>query len=166
MSQYYTLVDHVALLPATMLALFGCAILLLDTWIFPNPKDRKYLVLVLVIPGLALTAWALVKQQLNLSANGVTEFTGFGGSLTIDGFSLFFNWIFLLATLIVSIVSYKYLDIEGEHHGEYYGLILLAQSGMFFLATGTDLITLFIGLELMALCFYIMVGFLRGERRS
>jgi NADH-quinone oxidoreductase subunit N len=37
---------------------------------------------------------------------------------------------------------------------------------MFFLATGTDLITLFIGLELMALCFYIMVGFLRGERRS
>src|SRR5437667_2595503 len=56
--------------------------------------------------------------------------------------------------------------IEGEHHGEYYGLILFAQSGMYFLATGADLITLFIGLELMALCFYIMVGFLRGERRS
>jgi NADH-quinone oxidoreductase subunit N len=37
---------------------------------------------------------------------------------------------------------------------------------MFFLATGTDLITLFIGLELMALCFYVMVGFLRTERRS
>jgi NADH-quinone oxidoreductase subunit N len=84
----------------------------------------------------------------------------------VDGFALFFNWIFLIAAVIVSIVSYKYLDIEGEHHGEYYGLILLAQCGMFFLATGTDLITLFIGLELMALCFYIMVGFLRGERRS
>ena len=63
-------------------------------------------------------------------------------------------------------MSYKYLDIEGEHHGEYYALILFAQCGMFFLATGTDLITLFIGLELMALCFYIMVGFLRSERRS
>src|SRR5206468_8887818 len=79
---------------------------------------------------------------------------------------LFFNWIFLLAALIVSLVSYKYLDIEGEHHGEYYGLILLAECGMYFLATGTDLVTLFIGLELMALSFYIMVGFLRGERRS
>jgi NADH-quinone oxidoreductase subunit N len=63
-------------------------------------------------------------------------------------------------------VSYKYLEIAGEHHGEYYGLILFAQAGMYFLATGTDLITLFIGLELMALCFYILVGFLRGERRS
>ena len=68
--------------------------------------------------------------------------------------------------LIVVIVSYKYLDIEGEHHGEYYSLILFAQCGMFFLAAGTDLVTLFIGLELMALCFYVMVGFLRGEKRS
>jgi NADH-quinone oxidoreductase subunit N len=92
--------------------------------------------------------------------------TAFQGSLIVDGFSIFFNWIFLLAALIISIVSYKYLDIEGEHHGEYYGLILLAECGMYFLAAGTDLVTLFIGLELMALCFYIMVGFLRGERRS
>ena len=63
-------------------------------------------------------------------------------------------------------MSYKYLDIEGEQHGEYYALILFAQCGMFFLATGTDLVTLFIGLELMALCFYVMVGFLRGAKRS
>ena len=64
------------------------------------------------------------------------------------------------------LVSYKYLEVEGEHHGEYYGLMLFAQCGMFFLAAGTDLITLFIGLELMALCFYVMVGFLRTDKRS
>jgi NADH-quinone oxidoreductase subunit N len=63
-------------------------------------------------------------------------------------------------------VSYKYLEVAGEHHGEYYSLVLFAQCGMYFLATGTDLITLFIGLELMALCFYVMVGFLRSDRRS
>ena len=63
-------------------------------------------------------------------------------------------------------MSYRYLEIEGENHGEYYGLVLLAQCGMFFLACGNDLVTIFIGLELMALCFYIMVGFLRNERRS
>ena len=84
----------------------------------------------------------------------------------MDGFSIFFNWIFLVAALIVAMVSYKYLEIAGEHHGEYYGLILFAQCGMYFLATGTDLVTLFIGLELMALCFYVMVGFLRTEKRS
>ena len=44
--------------------------------------------------------------------------------------------------------------------------MLFAQCGMYFLATGTDLVTLFIGLELMALCFYVMVGFLRTDRRS
>jgi NADH-quinone oxidoreductase subunit N len=166
MSQYYTSNDHFVLVPAIMLALFGCAILLLDTWIIPNPKQRKYLLLVFVIPGLALTGFALWRQQMFLASSGNAEITAFQGSLTVDGFALFFNWIFLIAALIVSIVSYKYLDIEGEHHGEYYALILLAQCGMFFLATGTDLITLFIGLELMALCFYVMVGFLRGERRS
>jgi NADH-quinone oxidoreductase subunit N len=71
-----------------------------------------------------------------------------------------------MAALIVAVVSYKYLEIAGEHHGEYYGLILFAQSGMYFLATGTDLVTLFMGLELMALSFYVMVGFLRSEKRS
>ena len=91
---------------------------------------------------------------------------GFDGSVTVDGFGIFFNWIFLVAALIVAVVSYKYLEIAGEHHGEYYGLILFAQCGMYFLATGTDLVTLFIGLELMALCFYVMVGFLRSEKRS
>jgi NADH-quinone oxidoreductase subunit N len=161
MSQYFTANDYFVLLPAIILALFGCGILLVDT--LASPKDRKYLPLVSVI-GLAFTGYELLLQQKFLASNGVME--AFQGSLTVDGFSLFFNWIFLLAALIVSVVSYKYLDIEGEHHGEYYALILLAQCGMFFLATGTDLITLFVGLELMALCFYVMVGFLRSERRS
>lgn len=166
MNQFYTSGDHFVLVPAIMLALFGCAILLLDTFIISDPKQRKYLLPVFVIPGLALTGLSLWRQQMFLAASGNTEITAFQGSLTVDGFALFFNWIFLLAALIVSVVSYKYLDIEGEHHGEYYALILFAQCGMFFLATGTDLITLFIGLELMALCFYVMVGFLRTERRS
>jgi len=92
--------------------------------------------------------------------------SGFGGSVTVDGFGIFFNWIFLIAAVIVAVVSYKYLEIAGEHHGEYYSLVLFAQCGMYFLATGSDLVTLFIGLELMALCFYVMVGFLRTDKRS
>ena len=84
----------------------------------------------------------------------------------MDDFSIFFNWLFLIAAVIVSVVSYQYLENAGEHHGEYYSLILFAQCGMYFLATGADLVTLFIGLELMALSFYVMVGFLRSEKRS
>ncbi len=119
-----------------------------------------------MVLGLGFTGYGLWRQQAFLTANGLTELTAFQGSLTIDRFALFFNWIFEIATLIVAIVSYNYLEIEGEHHGEYYALMLFAQCGMFFLAAGTDLVTLFIGLELMAICFYVMVGFLRGDKRS
>lgn len=165
MSQFYTVNDHFCLVPAIMLALFGCAILLFDFLVFPNPKQRKYLLLFVVL-GLGFTGFGLWKQAAYLTANGMTEITAFQGAITIDRFALFFNWVFELATLIVAIVSYNYLEIEGEHHGEYYALMLFAQCGMFFLAAGTDLVTLFIGLELMAICFYVMVGFLRSDKRS
>ncbi len=163
MSEFYTSTDHFTIIPAVMLALFGCAILLFDFLIFPEPRQRKWL-LIFVALAEGFTGYGLFRQQMWVASQG--SLVGFGGSVTIDGFGIFFNWIFLVAALVVALVSYKYLEIAGEHHGEYYGLILFAQCGMYFLATGTDLITLFIGLELMALCFYVMVGFLRGEKRS
>ncbi len=165
MSQFYTSTDHFVLVPAIMLALFGCAVLLFDFLIFPEPRQRKRLLLFL-IAGEIFTAAGLWRQYSFLAAERLPEITAFQGTLTVDAFALFFNWIFVAASLLVAIVSYRYLEIEGEHHGEYYGLILLAQCGMYFLATGTDLITLFISLEFMALCFYVMVGFLRERRRS
>jgi NADH-quinone oxidoreductase subunit N len=165
MNALYTSTDHFVLIPAIMLALFGCAVLLFDFLVFPEPRQRKYLILFVAL-GEAFCGYGLWRQQSFLASQGVAEITAFNGSVTIDGFAIFFNWIFLVTAMIVSLISYRYLEIEGEHHGEYYGLIMLAQCGMFFLASGTDLITLFIGLELMALCFYVMVGFLRGERQS
>jgi NADH-quinone oxidoreductase subunit N len=165
MSQFYTAVDHFALVPAIMLALFGCAVFLFDFLVFPEPRQRKWLLLFLTL-GLGFAGWGLWVQQRFLTSQGVEQITAFQGALTIDGFSLFFNWVFLLASFIVAVVSYRYLEIEGEHHGEYYGLILLANCGMYFLASGTDLVTMFVGLELMAICFYILVGFLRSDKRS
>src|SRR5439155_12801970 len=64
------------------------------------------------------------------------------------------------------LISARYLEIEGSHYGEYYALVLFSAVGMMFLASGTDLIVLFIALELMALCEYVLTGFLRGNRRS
>jgi NADH-quinone oxidoreductase subunit N len=165
MSQFYTTNDHFVLLPGLMLALFGCAIFLFDFIIFPEPKQRKWL-LIFVVLAEVFTGTSLYRHYSYLTSNGLLEFPAFQGSLVIDGLGLFFNCIFLATALIVALISYKYLEITGEHHGEYYGLILLAQCGMFFLAAGTDLITLFVGLELMAVSFYVMVGFLRADRRS
>jgi NADH-quinone oxidoreductase subunit N len=165
MTPIYTATDHFTILPALMLALFGCAILLFDFWLFPAPRQRKGLLLFVVL-GEAFAGAGLWRQHAWLSTSGANQLPGFHGAVTTEGFAIFFNWIFLIAALITALVSYKYLEIAGEHHGEYYGLILFAQSGMYFLATGTDLVTLFMGLELMALSFYVMVGFLRAEKRS
>jgi NADH-quinone oxidoreductase subunit N len=146
-----------------MLALFGCAILIFDFVLFPDPRQRKWL-LIFVVLAEGFTGFGLFRQQAFIASSGPLD--GFHGTVMVDGFSVFFNWIFLVAALIVSVVSYRYLENAGEHHGEYYSLILFAQCGMYFLATGTDLVTLFVGLELMALSFYVMVGFLRSEKRS
>ncbi len=163
MSEFYTSTDHFVLLPAILLALFGCAVMLFEFLLGRDAKSRLWL-LALSLAGLGFTARALWVQQSAVS--GGLVLTAFKGTLVVDGFSMLFNWIFLFAAFIVLLISYRYLEIEGENHAEYYGLVLLAQCGMFFLATGNDLVTLFVGLELMALCFYIMVGFLRGEKRS
>jgi NADH-quinone oxidoreductase subunit N len=165
MSQYYSQTDHFVLIPALLLTLFGCATLIFDFMVFDEPGRRKLRPLVVVVAEI-FVGYHLWRQQQWFSEYGQTSLTGFGGSLTVDGFSLFFNWILVVATAVVAIVSYKYLEIAGEDHTEYYSLLLFAQCGMFFLVTGTELVTLFIGLELMALSFYIMVGFLRSEKRS
>jgi len=160
----YTANDHFSIVPALMLALFGCAILLFDFLIFPDPRQRKWL-LIFVVLAEGFTGFGLYRQTGYVLTSG--PITGaFGGSVQVDQFSIFFNWLFLIAALIVALVSYRYLENAGEHHGEYYSLILFAQCGMYFLATGADLVTLFVGLELMALSFYVMVGFLRSEKRS
>ena len=100
MSQFYTATDHFTILPAILLALFGCAILLFDFWLFPGPRQRKWLLLFVVMAE-GFTGWALLRQQAYLSAAGLSEITGFHGSVTVDGFSIFFNWIFVAAAVIV-----------------------------------------------------------------
>ncbi len=64
------------------------------------------------------------------------------------------------------LLSVKYLEIEREQEGEYYALLLFACVGMMFMASGIDLIVMFLGLETMALSFYVLTGFLRREKRS
>src|SRR5207244_5621278 len=59
-----------------------------------------------------------------------------------------------------------YLETEGEQRGEYYALILFSVVGMMFMASSVDLLSLFISLELMAISVYILVGYLRRDKRS
>ena len=84
----------------------------------------------------------------------------------LDPFSIFFKLIFLIAAALSIVISLKYLDIERENHAEYYALLLFSTMGMMFMAGAVDLVTLYIGLETMAIATYVLVGFLRGSQRS
>jgi NADH-quinone oxidoreductase subunit N len=79
---------------------------------------------------------------------------------------MYFWYLFLASAAITILASVRYLEIENEHHGEYYSLLLLSVVGMMCMAAGIDIVLLFIGLELMAISIYILVGFLRRDRRS
>jgi hypothetical protein len=63
MNLFYTATDHFVLSPAIQLAFWGCAILLLDTWLIPDPRKRRWLVPIFVLPAIVLTAVALGKQH-------------------------------------------------------------------------------------------------------
>src|SRR5207247_6041891 len=89
MSQYFTDIGYFVLLPAILLAMFGCATLLFDVLFFRNSKDRKYLLLLVVIPGLIMTGVSLWRLQTSLSASGSAPLIAFQGALTIDRFALF-----------------------------------------------------------------------------
>jgi len=147
------------LLPEMMLVLFAMGILLTDYLLEARDKFFNALMAMLGVVFSGITLWQL---------RGVAERgpMGFSSSLLVDPFFLFFGTIFLIATALVIILSVRYLQIEDENHGEYYALILFATVGMMFMASGYDLITLFIGLETMALSFYVLAGFLRKDKRS
>ncbi len=90
----------------------------------------------------------------------------FAGMFILDGYSNFFKLIFYLNVILTICISIKYIKIENISSGEYYALILFATAGMMFMASATDLIALYLGLELMALSTYVLVGIMRHSVRA
>src|SRR5690242_721538 len=153
--------DGRTILPEIELTLFGLGILLID---FTLGVKERYLNAGLALLGTGFSAYTVWRLRLPVAVEG-SQF-GFNGSVVVDPFFLFFAALFLAATALVILLSVKFLEIEQEQEGEYYALLLFACVGMMFMASGYDLIVMFLGLETMALSFYVLTGFLRREKRS
>src|SRR5499433_1087811 len=154
MAQFFQLQDIGAIVPELELAVFGMFLLIFDLLI----QTKRWL-------GYIALAGIVISASFLFRLRGI-EFYAYGGSLILDPFSIFFKLIFLVAAALPIVISLRYLDIERENHGEYYALILFATMGMMFMAGAVDLVTLYIGLETMAISTYILVGFLRSSQRS
>jgi NADH-quinone oxidoreductase subunit N len=153
--------DGATILPEIELTLFGLGILLID---FTIGARERYLNAGLALVGTLFSAYTLWRLRVPVETNG--RLFGFHDAVVVDPFFLFFSALFLSATVLVVLLSVKYLEIEEEQEGEYYALLLFACVGMMFMASGIDLIVMFLGLETMALSFYVLTGFLRREKRS
>ena len=153
MGDFFQPQDLAAIAPELELTAFGLALLIADLFVRDKSKLGYF-----ALAGLAVSTFFLFRVEMRPEA--------YGGQLAVDPFATYFKFIFLIAAGLTIAMSMRYLDIEREHHGEYYALILFATMGMMFMAGGTDLVTLYIGLETMAIATYVLVGFLRGSQRS
>ena len=141
------------------LTIFALGILLIDLWV---PREWKWLNALGALAGVFFAAFCVWRIQSALPSGAI----GFYNSLLVDRFAIYFWYLFLAGAAISILMSVHYLELEGEHHGEYYSLLLLSVVGMMCMAAGIDIVLLFIGLELMAISTYVLVGFLRRDRRS
>src|SRR5688572_32875263 len=164
MGQFFTRGHYFVTLPVIMPALFACGLLIIDLII---PARMKVANAWIAFLGLRFTGVTVGRiHWVMLQAGAPQAFRGFRGAVVIDGTSIFFFWLFLVSAAITILMSAKYLEAEREHRGEYYALLLFSTIGMFCLAMGRDLVLLFIGLELMSISIYVLVGFLRTDKRS
>ncbi len=162
-TQFFSPQDYQAIKPEILLTLFGMAVLLFD---FLVEKGDKFLNAVLALIGLGFALVQLGIFWFKYFQFGPQGYLAFDESFALDSFAVVAKLIIVLATMIAVLLSVKYLEIEDANVGEYYALLLFAAVGMMFMVSGVDLITLFIALEVMALCEYVLTGFLRGNRRS
>jgi NADH-quinone oxidoreductase subunit N len=133
------------------------ALLLLDLWTAPEHKRRLGYVAALVLAiilGFSFTIDASAPQF------------AFGDSYVRDTLAMFFKRFFLVAAIIVLIMSVEFADRFPAGISEFYAIILLALSGMMFAASANDLILVFVSLELITVSFYILTSFQRGKVRS
>ncbi len=148
-------IDLISLAPVLVLSVFTILLMLMDLFI---GKNKSILVFV-ALTGLLMAA---------VSSFAKTDWpvTSFGGSYVVDHMSVFFTMIFCLSSALAILLSVDYNRREKIRVGEYYSLIMFCTVGMIILASSTDLIMIFLGVEIVSLCLYVLAGIRRGDVRS
>ena len=157
--------DYHALLPELILGATLLVVLGVDLVVAPQ---RRWLAGAAGIVGLLAAAVPLLTlancERLSSCASGTREM--FGGSYVVDDFALVLKGLFLVAGAIVLLASVSYLRRGRYYEGEYYFLVLASILGAVIMASGRDLITMFIGLELVSGPAFLLAGWRKGDLRS
>lgn len=149
-------INMAVIAPEVILSLFAMALLLIN--VFSKGQSKGYLGY-LSIAGIVVSFFSLVTGW------GI-PIEGFSGTIVQDNFAIFFKAIFLISAAMSILITDKYLEREECNQGEIYPLILFATVGMMLMAAGTDLMVIFLGLEVLSVSLYILAGFNRGSMKS
>ena len=139
--------DLVLLVPELILVGMALALILVARRIRRGP---------VAVVGTVLAALAAALVSVWFLPNGTM--TGFGGMITLDGYSQFFKVLIAATLAMAALLSVRTIDGVQVPRAEYHALLLLAATGMMLAASALDLLMLYLALELMTLCSYILVG--------
>ncbi len=142
-------------IPELSLAAFAVIVILLDLVV----QHKGWLVVVsiagiIVSAGFTLTMWGGGSQAI------------FNNMLAVDNFALFFKLLFLGIAALVILSSVDYVSKFSRFRGEYHALVLISTLGMMLMAAATELITIYIALELTSISLYVLVGFLKDKKST
>lgn len=157
MREFVNTIDLLPIVPELILLLTATVLLLLD--LFASRKNLSLTLALTSIAGIALAGGAeYFLYGLNLS--------GFYGSIVADSFSILFEVIYLVVALLTILMSLHYLKENEMTHGEYYVLLITSVVGMMLMTSSLELLVIFIGLELMSISSYILVGMKEKQYQS
>ena len=150
-----SLTDLNSVLPILVLVLGGIALLLIDLAI---PRSNKvltaYIAIVTMLVGLVAVP----------SVDGAVS--GFSGMVTSDGYARFLDALLLVIGILTTLLALRYNEARGLMRGEFFPLTLFALSGMMLMGHATNLLTVFIAVELLSIPLYILCGFARPALNS
>jgi NADH-quinone oxidoreductase subunit N len=145
-----------AFYPLLAVVLGALTILVLEA--FLKKDDRDYLGYVSLI-FLVATGFLAVRSWNR-------GYVYFQGTLSLDRMALFLTLLFCLAVAFVVLLSMKYISEQSANHGEIYALLLLALSGLMIMTSSSDLLVIFLGLEVLSVSSYALAGLKRKDEKS
>ncbi len=146
-----------AVAPEMILAIAGTLVMLFDSFV---PKQRY------VSGAVSLIGIIFSAILLGLSWSDPSYSSAWNGMVVNDGLRVSFSFVFLFVTAITILISSVWLDRENIPVGEYHSLLMFATVGMMFMASGNDLVIIFLGLETLSIATYVMAGLRKSDLRS
>jgi NADH-quinone oxidoreductase subunit N len=147
------------ILPELVIAIAGIIVMLYDSFF---PKQRS-VTGTISLAGLAIAAYLL---SMMWGGGDLNASSSWSGMIAHDNLRLGFSFVFLLVTALTILISTVWVEREDVPVGEYHALLMFATFGMMLMASGNDLVVIFLGLETLSIATYVMAGLRRGDLKS